>query len=124
MNVSNIQEFLIKHAFQMCHKAASFSTNSAFQCGFISAKRTQAQPHSQNSCKTTDFFENPNCFHILFGENQVLGHKIDLLISWVCEINYNRNLKAGLLNKKPVALQTNGLKYSIFFLRHIRSENF
>ena len=29
-----------------------------FQCGFTPAKRAQAQPHSQNSCTTSNFFGN------------------------------------------------------------------
>ena len=40
----------------------------------------------------------------------LLGSKVDELFSWVREISYNGNLKAGRLNKIPVALQTNGLK--------------
>ena len=40
----------------------------------------------------------------------LLGSKVDELFSWVPEISYNGNLKAGRLNKTPVALQTNGLK--------------
>ena len=56
----NIQEFLIKHVFQMSHRAASISKYSDFQGAIIPAKRTQAQPDSQISCNTNDFFENPN----------------------------------------------------------------
>ena len=40
----------------------------------------------------------------------LLGSKVDELFSWVCELCYNGNLKAGRLNKIPVALQTNGLR--------------
>ena len=40
----------------------------------------------------------------------LLGSKVDKLISWVCEINYNGNLKASRLNKILVSLQTSGLK--------------
>ena len=113
MNVSIIQKFPIKHASQMCHKAASFSTNSAFQCGFISAKRTQAQPQSQNSCKTTDFFLKISIDSTAYLVRTLLGPQVDKRISWVCEINYSGNLKAGRLNKIPVALQTKGSNYSL-----------
>ena len=40
----------------------------------------------------------------------LLGSKVDKLISWVCDINYNENLKASRLNKILVSLQTSGLK--------------
>ena len=43
----------------------------------------------------------------------LLGPQVDKRISWVCEINYSGNLKAGRLNKIPVALQTKGLNYSL-----------
>ena len=36
--------------------------------------------------------------------------EIDNLISWISEMNCNGNVKAGRLNRTPVALQTNGLK--------------
>ena len=40
----------------------------------------------------------------------LLGSKVDELISWVREISYNGNLRAGRLRKIPVAPQTFGLK--------------
>ena len=109
MNFLIIQEFPIKHAFQVSHRAASFPENSAFQCEFIPPKRTQVQPQSQNACKTTDFFESliDSTGYMV---RTLLCCKVDKLTSWDCEINYNGNLKAGRLNKILVALQTTGLK--------------
>ena len=106
--------FLIKHAFQMLHRAASFLNHSVFQCSFILAKKERAQPRSQNFCKTTGLIEI-----LMYCTGYIvrilLCSKVDNLISWVCEIDHNGNLKAGRLNRIPVALQTNGLKLWKFF---------
>ena len=103
MKFLNIQEFLIKHAFQMSHRAASFSKNSAFN----------VVSYQQNERRLNHILkilaQQPISLKILFDSSRymvrtLLGSKVDVLFSWVCEISYNGNLKAGRLNKIPVAL--------------------
>ena len=103
MKFLNIQEFLIKHAFQMSHRAASFSKNSAFN----------VVSYQQNERRYNHILkilaQQPISLKILFDSSRymvrtLLGSKVDVLFSWVCEISYNGNLKAGRLNKIPVAL--------------------
>ena len=105
----NIQESPIKHAFQMSHRAASFSNHSAFQCGFKLAKKHWFNHVPKIPAK------QPISLKVLFDSpgymtRTLLRSKVDELFSWVRDISYNGNLKAGRLNKIPVALQTNGLK--------------
>ena len=103
MKFLNIQEFLIKHAFQMSHRAASFSKNSAFN----------VVSYQQNERRRNHILkilaQYPISLEILFDSSgfmvrTLLGSKVDVLFSWVCEISYNGNLKAGRLNKIPVGL--------------------
>ena len=103
MKFLNIQEFLIKHAFQMSHRAASFSKNKAFN----------VVSYQQNERRHNHILkilaQQPISLKILFDSSRymvrtLLGSKVDVLFSWVCEISYNGNLKAGRLNKIPVAL--------------------
>ena len=103
MKFLNIQEFLIKHAFQMSHRAASFPKNSAFN----------VVSYQQNERRHNHILkilaQQPISLKILFDSSRytvrtLLGSKVDVLFSWVCEISYNGNLKAGRLNKIPVAL--------------------
>ena len=103
MKFLNIQEFLIKHAFQMSHRAGSFSKNSAFN----------VVSYQQNKRRHNHILkilaQQPISLEILFDSSRymvrtLLGSKVDVLFSWVCEISYNGNLKAGRLNKIPVAL--------------------
>ena len=103
MKFLNIQEFLIKHAFQMSHRAASFSKNSAFNV----ASYQQNERRHNHILKI--LAQQPISLKILFDSSRymvrtLLGSKVDVLFSWVCEISYNGNLKAGRLNKIPVAL--------------------
>ena len=103
MKFLNIQEFLIKHAFQMSHRAASFSKNSAFNV----VSYQQNERRHKHILKI--LAQQPISLKILFDSSRymvrtLLGSKVDVLFSWVCEISYNGNLKAGRLNKIPVAL--------------------
>ena len=103
MKFLNIQEFLIKHAFQMSHRAASFSKNSAFN---VVSYQQNERRHKQI---LKILVQQPISLKILFDSSRymvrtLLGSKVDVLFSWVCEISYNGNLKAGRLNKIPVAL--------------------
>ena len=108
----NIQEFLIKHVFQMSHRAASISKNSDFQVFKVLSYQQKERRHNQilNYLAIQTISLKILIDSTGYMVKTLLGSKVDEVISWVCEISYNGNQEAGRLNKILVALQTSGLK--------------